>query len=85
MRLIQLSDLKPVPHAPDRLNILRFRRVKLDLLADLLDMHGNRRDVSQGLHIPDLAEELFLGKYVVRVLCQERQQIKLLRNSFPRR
>ena len=32
-------------------------------------MHGNRRDISQRLHIPDLAEEFFLGKYMVRVLC----------------
>ena len=69
MRLIQSSDFKPVSNAPYRLNILRFRRVELDLLTDLLNMHGNRRDVSQRLHIPDLAEEFFLGKYMVRVLC----------------
>ena len=69
MWLIQSSDFKPVSNAPYRLNILRFRRVELDLLTDLLNMHGNRRDISQRLHIPDLAEEFFLGKYMVRVLC----------------
>ena len=71
MWLIQSSDFKPVSNAPYRLNILRFRRVELDLLTDLLNMHGNRRDISQRLHIPDLAEEFFLGKYMVRVLGKE--------------
>ena len=69
MWLTQSSDFKPVSNTPYRLNILRFRRVELDLLTDLLNMHGNRRDISQRLHIPDLAEEFFLGKYMVRVLC----------------
>ena len=69
MWLTQSSNFKPVSNAPYRLNILRFCRVELDLLTDLLNMHGNRRDISQRLHIPDLAEEFFLGKYMVRVLC----------------
>ena len=56
MWLTQSSDFKPVSDTPDRLDILGFRGIELDLLADLLDMHGNGRDITDGLHIPDLAE-----------------------------
>ena len=34
-----------------------------------------------GLHIPDLAEQLFLGEYMVRVLGQEGQKVKFLRRK----
>ncbi len=46
MWLTQSSYFKPVSNTPYRLNILRFRRVELDLLTDLLNMHSNRRDIS---------------------------------------
>ena len=65
------SDLKPISHAPDRLDVLGFGGVFLDLLADLLDMYGDGGDISDGLHIPDLPEELFLRKYMVRIFRKE--------------
>ena len=63
--------LKPVPHAPDRLNILRLRRVKLNLLTDLFNMHGHRGDVADGLHVLDFRKQLFLCEYMVGILGQE--------------
>ena len=62
------SHFKPISNSPDRLNILRLGRIKFDLLTDLLDMHGNRRNVADGLHVPDLIKELFLRKYMVGIL-----------------
>ena len=51
-----LSNFKPISNSPDRFNILRFRRIKLDLLPDLLNMHRNRSNISHRLHIPDFPE-----------------------------
>ena len=42
-------------------------------------MHRNRCNVSDGLHIPDLTEQFFLGIYMIRVLCKEGQQVEFLR------
>ena len=44
-------------------------------------MHGNRSDITDGIHIPDLPEQFFLGKYMVRMLRQECQQIELFRGK----
>ena len=41
-------------------------------------MNRNRSDVADGLHIPDLAEQLLLGKNMVGILRQEGKEIKLL-------
>ena len=35
-------------------------------------------DITDGLHIPDSGKQLIFGKYMVRILCKERQQIKFL-------
>ena len=51
-----LSNFKSVSNSPDRFNILRFCRIKLDLLPDLLNMHRNRSNISHRLHIPDFPE-----------------------------
>ena len=51
-----LSNFKSVSNPPDRFNILRLRRIKLDLFPDLLNMHRNRSNISHRLHIPDLPE-----------------------------
>ena len=40
-------------------------------------MHGNGGNITDRIHIPDLTEQFFLGKYMVWMLRQERQQIKL--------
>jgi len=50
------SDLyfETIAHTPDRLNILRFRGVKLDLLANFLNVNRDCRNISDRLHIPDL-------------------------------
>ena len=69
--VISILHLKPIPNPPDRLNILRLRRIELDLLADLFNMHRHGGDVTDGFHVPDLAEQLLLGEHVVGVLGQE--------------
>ena len=71
---MSILHLKPVPNPPYRLNILRFGRVKLYLLANLLNMHRYSGNVSNGLHIPYLAEQLLFGKHMVRVLGQGRSE-----------
>ena len=81
MWLTQSSDFKPVSNAPYRLNILRFRRVELDLLTDLLNMHGNRRDISLRLHIPDLAKQLFFRIHMIRMTRQKCKKIELFRRK----
>lgn len=53
---IPILNLKAVSHAPNRLDILRLRCIKLNLLTDFLDMHRYRCDIPDGLHIPDLPE-----------------------------
>ena len=40
-------------------------------------MHGDCGDIAHRIHIPDLAEQLFLGEHVVRVLRQEGQKVEL--------
>ena len=42
-------------------------------------MHRNRRNISDGLHIPDLTEQLFFRENAVRILRKEGQQIELFR------
>ena len=39
-------------------------------------MHGNRGDIPHRIHIPDFPEQLLLRKDMIRIFCQERQQIK---------
>ena len=46
-------------------------------------MHGDSRNIADRLHIPDLAKQLFLREYVIRILCKEGEQIKLLRRKRP--
>ena len=41
-------------------------------------MDSNRSNVSHGFHIPDFSEKFFFGKYSVRILCKECEQIILL-------
>ena len=41
-------------------------------------MDRNGGYVTYGVHIPDLAEKLFLGKYVVRIAGEEGQKIEFL-------
>ena len=60
--------LEPVSDTPDRLDILGFRGIHLDLLADLLDVDCNGRNITDGFHVPDLGKQLFLREDVVRVL-----------------
>ena len=42
-------------------------------------MHRNRRNISDGLHIPDLTKQLFFRENTVRILRKEGQQIELFR------
>ena len=41
-------------------------------------MHRNRCNISDGVHVPDLLEQLLLGKYMIRITCKEGQEVKLL-------
>ena len=71
-------NLEAVPNTPNRLNILGLCGILFNLLTDLFDMHCNGGNVTDGVHIPDLSEQFFLGKHMIGILCQEGQQIKLL-------
>ena len=62
-------NLYPTPQ--DCFYILRFVGVHLDLFADLLDMHGNCCNISDGFHIPDFPEQFFLCKHMVWIFCQK--------------
>ena len=41
-------------------------------------MYRHRRNVPDGFHIPDLAEQFFLRKYMIRILRKKCQEVKLL-------
>ena len=51
---------KAVADPPYGFNVLGLRRIHLNLLPDLLDMNRNRRNIPDGLHVPDFREQLFL-------------------------
>ena len=70
--------LKSVSYTPDCLNILWFCGIVLNLLTNLLNVNGDCCNVSDGIHIPDFAEQLFLGIYMVWMLRKESKQIKFL-------
>ena len=63
-----LSNLKPISHSPDRLNILWLRRIKFDFFPNLLDMHRHRGDISDRFHIPDLIKQLFFCIHMIWIL-----------------
>ena len=67
--LLDSLYLKPIPHSPDSLNILRLCCIKLDLLSYLFNMHCYSGNISNGFHIPDFGEKLFFCKYMVGILC----------------
>ena len=46
-------------------------------------MHGNGCDITDGIHIPDLAEQLLFGIYMVWILRKKSQQVKLLCGKDP--
>ena len=71
---IPILNLKAVSHAPNRLDILRLRCIKLNLLTDFLDMYRYRCDIPNRFHIPDLIKQFLLGEYMVRILRQEGQR-----------
>ena len=75
---IPILNLKAVSHAPNRLDILRLRCIKLNLLTNLLDMHRYCCNIPNRFHIPDLIKQFFLCKYMVRILSKESQKVKLL-------
>ena len=66
-----LLYFEPVAYSPDCFDILRLGCIELNLLTDLLNMHRYGRNISNRLHIPDLAEQFFLCKYMIRILCKK--------------
>ena len=63
--------LKPISHTPNGLDVLGLGGVSFNLLTNLLNVYGYGSDITDGIHIPNFAEQFFLGVYVVRVLCKE--------------
>ena len=45
-------------------------------------MNSNRCNISYAVHIPDLAEQLILGKYLVRVAGKEAQYVELFVRKY---
>src|SRR5699024_9241968 len=70
--------LEPVAHSPDGLNILWISCIHFYLLTDLLDMHRDSGDISDRLHVPDLAEQFIFSIHMIGVTCKKSQQIELL-------
>ena len=59
--------LKPIPDTPNCFNILRVCSIRLNFLPDFLNMHRHGCDIPDRIHVPDLPEQLLLGKYMVGV------------------
>ena len=76
------SHFKAVSHAPDGLDVLRIRGIVFNFLTDLFDVYRYRRNISDAVHVPDLAEQLFLGKHMIRILRKEGQKIEFLRGKL---
>lgn len=45
-------------------------------------MDSNGCNITDGFHIPDFGKQFIFGKYMVRILCQKCQQIKLFRSKL---
>ena len=73
-----LLYFKPVAYTPDGFNILRLGGIVLNFFPYFFDMNGNGSNISNGIHIPDLPEKLFLGIDMIGVFCQEGQKVKFL-------
>ena len=48
--------LKPISHTPNGFNILRLRRIILNLFTNFLDMDGNGCNITDRIHIPNFPE-----------------------------
>ena len=46
-------------------------------------MHRDGRDVTDGIHLPDLLEELRLRVYMIRMRGEEAEKVELLRRKGP--
>ena len=75
---MSISHLKAVPNPPDSLNILGFGCVKFNLFPYLLNMHGYSSNVTNGFHVPYLAEQFFFCEHMIWILGQEGEQVKFL-------
>ncbi len=45
-------------------------------------MDSNGCNITDGFHIPDFGKQFIFGKYMVRILCQKCQQVKLFRSKL---
>ena len=67
-----------VTDAPDGFDVLGLRGVHFDFFADLFDVDGDGGDVADRVHFPDFAEEFGLCVDVVRVGCEEVEEVVFL-------
>src|SRR6185437_14028135 len=74
-----------VANTPDRLDVPRLRRVKLDLLAQAADVDGDGAGVTKVADVPDGVEELLPREDLARVSREEEQQLELLGGEIQRR
>ncbi len=72
-----LVALELVADAPDRLDVARVERIRLDLLAQTTHMHRDRAGVATIGVAPHLVEQLRAREDRPRVAGQEEQQIEL--------
>ena len=52
-------------------------RIRLNRLSNLFDVYGNRCNITDRFHIPYFTEQFLFCKYMIWILCQKSQQIKL--------
>ena len=71
------SLLITVPRAPYGDDVLRILRVFLDLLAEPLDVDGQRLDLGIAVAAPDIVEDIFLAQRGVLILDQKLKQREL--------
>ena len=79
--VLDSSDFEAVSHSPDGFDILRIGGIVFNLFTNLLDMHGDSRNISDRFHIPDLTKQLFFRKNMIGILCQEGKQIEFFRGK----
>ena len=68
--------METVAGTAHRLDIRRMRGVRLNLVADAVDMHSHRRAVAEGIESPDALEQGLAAENEAAVLHEELQKLK---------
>ena len=75
--LFVFSAFEPVPRPPDRLDIDGLLRMRLDFLAQAVDVDANGGRVADGVEAPDFFENRVHRKDEARVLREKQQKLEL--------